>query len=122
MKYIGAHTQQFVFQVWGTKDITDIHQLKGKVIAVGPPRSAIDIAAREGLKKRGLVPDRDVKFVYSQLPAVLTAILSNTVSAGVLSAPLTLKAREEGLNLLLDISQLNIPGLLQAYGTGNVRP
>jgi NitT/TauT family transport system substrate-binding protein len=117
VKYIGAHTQQFVFQVWGMKGITDIHQLKGKVIAVGPPRSAMDIAAREGLKERGLVPDRDVKFVHSQLPAVLTAILSNTVSAGVLPAPLTLKARDAGLNLLLDISQLNILGLLQAYGT-----
>ncbi len=119
VKYIGAHTQQFIFQLWGAKGITDVHQLKGKVIGVGPPSSPPHIAVTEALKKQGFVPDRDVKFVYNGRgpPAILTTLLSNRVSAGPLSAPLNLKAREAGLNLLLDIAPMNIPGLSQAYGT-----
>ncbi len=109
----------FIFQIWGSKDITDIRQLKGKLIAVGPPRDALDIASREALKRLGLAPDRDIKFIYNDrgLPAILTAVASHTVSAGTLSSPLTLKAQDAGLNLLLDMAPLRIPGLLQAYGT-----
>lgn len=119
VKYIGAHTQQFIFQLWGVKGITDVRQLKGKVIGVGPPSSPPHIAVSEALKKQGFVLDRDVKFVYNARgpAAIFTTLLSNAVSAGPLPAPLNLKAREAGLNLLLDIAQLNIPGLLQAYAT-----
>jgi NitT/TauT family transport system substrate-binding protein len=118
VKYFGAYMQQFVFQTWGVKGITAIEQLKGKTMAVSVPRGAIDTATREMLKKQGLTPDSDVKFVYNdQVPAILTAILTGTVSAGTLSAPLHLKAREAGMNLLLDIAQLNIPGFQGAYGT-----
>src|SRR5215510_1015902 len=38
-------------------------------------------------------------------------------SAGTLSAPNTLKARDAGLSLLVDIAQVNVPGLHLAYGT-----
>jgi NitT/TauT family transport system substrate-binding protein len=119
VKYIGAHTQHFIFQLWGAKGITDVRQLKGKVIGVGPPSSPPHIAVSEALKKQGFVPDRDVKFVYNGRgpPAILTTLLSNRVSAGPLPAPLNLKARDAGLNLLLDIAPMNIPGLSQAYGT-----
>ena len=119
VKYVGAHTQQFILQLWGAKGITDVHQLKGKIIGVGPPSSPPHIAVREALKKQGFVPDRDVKFVYNGRgpPAILTTLLSNAISAGPLAAPLNLKAREAGLNLLLDIAPMNIPGLSQAYAT-----
>jgi NitT/TauT family transport system substrate-binding protein len=118
VKYFGAYIQRYVFQIWGAKGITAMEQLKGKTMAVSAPRGAIDIATREALKKQGLTPDSDVKFVYNdQVPAILTAILSGTVSAGALSAPLNLKARDAGLSFLVDIARLNIPGLGGAYGT-----
>jgi ABC-type nitrate/sulfonate/bicarbonate transport system substrate-binding protein len=85
-------------------------------VAVSTPRGAIDIPTREVLKKFGLIPDLDVKFVYNdQVPPILTAILTGTAAAGTISAPLTLKAREAGLNLLVDIGQLHIPGMLNGY-------
>ena len=118
VKYFGAYIQRYVFQIWGAKGITAMEQLKGKTMAVSAPRGAIDIATREALKKQGLTPDSDVKFVYNdQVPAILTAIVSGTVSAGALSAPLNLKARDAGLSFLVDIARLNIPGLGGAYGT-----
>lgn len=116
VKYFGAHLQHYVFQMWGAKGITRIEQLKGKTVAVSTPRGAIDIPTREVLKKFGLIPDRDVKFVYNdQVPPILTAILTGTAAAGTISAPLTLKAREAGLNLLVDIGQLRIAGMLNGY-------
>src|SRR5262244_1711330 len=117
VKYFGAYTQRYIFQIWGAKGVTAIEELKGKLLAVSVPRGAIDIATREALKKQGLNPDADVKFVYNdQVPAILTAILTGTVSGGTLSTPLNLKARDAGLNFLVDIAKLNIPGLGGAYG------
>ncbi len=118
VKYFGVLLKQFVFQIWGAKDITSIRQLKGKTVAVSTPRAAIDTATREALKRNGLVPGSDVKVLYVQtVPAILTAVTSGKTFAGTLSAPATLQAQAAGLNLLVDIAQLNIPGLHNAYGT-----
>ena len=81
-------------------------------MAASTPRAALDTATREALKKNGLVPDKDVQILYVQtVPAILSAIIGGKTAAGTLSAPNTLKAKESGLNLLVDIGKLNIPGL-----------
>jgi NitT/TauT family transport system substrate-binding protein len=117
VKYFGATLQQFVFQMWAAKEITSIQQLKGKSYAATTPRAALDIATREGLKRNGLVPDKDVKILYLQsIPAVLAAITGGKTSGGTLSAPNNLKARDAGMNMVADIGKLNIPGLQMAYG------
>jgi NitT/TauT family transport system substrate-binding protein len=117
-KLFGSTVHQFVFQMYGAKQITDVQELRGKTIAVSTPRSAIDISSREALKKNGIAPDRDVKFLYVQtVPAILTSVIGGKTAAGTLSAPNTLKARDAGLNLLVDIGKLNIPGFQVAYGT-----
>jgi NitT/TauT family transport system substrate-binding protein len=118
VKYFGGTIQQFVFQMWGAKEIGSVQQLKGKVAAVSTPRAALDTATREALKKNGLVPDKDVQILYVQtVPAILSSIMGGKTAAGTLSAPNTLKAKELGLNLLVDIGKLNIPGLQVTYGT-----
>jgi NitT/TauT family transport system substrate-binding protein len=118
VKYFGGTIQQFVFQMWGAKEIGSIQQLKGKAVAASTPRAALDTATREALKKNGLAPDRDVQILYVQsVPAILSSIIGGKTAAGTLSAPNTIKAREAGLNLLVDIGKLNIPGLMVAYGT-----
>ena len=117
-KFFGSTVDQFVFQMWGAKEITNVQELKGKTVAVSTPRSSIDISTREALKKSGLTPDKDVKFLYVQtVPATLISVITGKTSAGTLSSPNTLKARDAGLNLLVDIGKLNIPGFQVAYGT-----
>src|SRR5919205_1660782 len=49
-KYFGATIQQFVFQMWGAKEITSIEQLKDRSVAASTPRAALDTATRETLK------------------------------------------------------------------------
>jgi len=118
VKYFGGTMQQLVFQIWGAKDIASIQELRGKTVAASTPRAALDTATRETLKRNGLAPDKDVQILYVQtVPAILSAILGGKTAAGTLSAPNTLKAKEAGLNLLVDIGKLNIPALQVAYGT-----
>jgi NitT/TauT family transport system substrate-binding protein len=118
VKYIGGTLQRFIFQLWGAKGIHTLADLKGKTVAVTTPRTSTEIATREALKKTGVISDKDVSFVYVQtIPAVLGAVLGGKTSAGTLSAPNTLKARDAGLILLADIAQVNVPGLHLAYGT-----
>src|SRR6476660_9763043 len=113
VKYIGASLQRFIFQLWGAKGISTLPDLKGKIIAVTTPRTSTEIAARESIKKTGVIAEKDVSFLYVQtIPAILTAIMNGKTSAGTLSAPNTLKARDAGLSLLIDIAQINVPCLL----------
>ena len=118
VKYFGGTMQQLVFQIWGAKEFKSIQELKGKTIAASTPRAALDTATREALKKNGLVPDRDVQILYVQtVPAILSSVLGGKTAAGTLSAPNTLKAKDSGLNMLVDIGKLNIPAFQVSYGT-----
>jgi NitT/TauT family transport system substrate-binding protein len=117
VKYFGGTIQQLVFQIWAAKEIKTIQDLKGKAVAASTPRAALDTATREALKKNGLVPDKDVQILYVQsVPAILSSILGGKTAAGTLSAPNTIKAKEAGLSLLVDVGKLNIPAFQVAYG------
>ncbi len=117
IKLIGSSMSQLVFQLWSAKEITNVQQLKGKTLAGSTPRSVLEMATRETLKKRGLGFEVDYNFIYVQsVPGILTAISSGRASGGALSAPTTIKAKESGLNMLVDIAKENIPGLPLAYG------
>src|SRR5262245_35626632 len=117
VKYIGGSLQRFIFQLWGGKGIGSLPELKGKTIAVTTPRTSTEIATREALKKTGVISDKEVSLLYAQtIPAVLTSVMGGKTEAGTLSAPNTLKARDAGLNLLIDIAQINVPGLHLAFG------
>ena len=117
IKLVGSSMSQLVFQLFSAKEITNVQQLKGKMLAGSTPRSVLEIATREALKKQGLNPESDIKFIYVQsVPAILTALVSGKAVAGALSAPTTSRAREAGLNMLVDIAKANIPGLPLAYG------
>ena len=116
VKYFGGTIQRLVFQMWAAKEVASFAQLKGKPIAATTPRSALDTATRETLKRNGIAPDKEQILYVQTVPAVLSSILGGKVAAGVLSAPNTLKAKDAGLNLLADIAKLNIPGLMNAHG------
>jgi NitT/TauT family transport system substrate-binding protein len=118
VKFIGGPLQQFIFQLWGAKGVNSLADLKGKTVAVTTPKTSTEIATREALKKTAVISDKDVSFLYVQtIPAVLTSIIGGKTAAGTLSAPNTLKARDAGLSLLIDIAQVNVPGFHLAYGT-----
>ena len=117
IKLVGSSMSQLVFQLWAAKDITGVAQLKGKTLAGTTPRSVLEIATREALKRQGLAFGADYQLIYVQsVPAILTAITSGRAAAGAMSAPITGKAKEAGFNMLVDIAKANVPGLQLAYG------
>ena len=117
IKLVGSSMSQLVFQLWSAKELTSVEQLRGKTLAGSTPRSVLEMATRETLKKRGLGFETDYKFIYVQsVPGILTAIVGGRAAGGALSAPTTIKAKDAGLNMLVDIAKENIPGLPLAYG------
>lgn len=110
--YVASGIPTFVFQLYGQAGVASIADLKGKVVAVTQPASSTDYAARIVLSRAGLVPDKDVKILFSgNIPALLTAVKSGNAAAGIMSAPTTIQAKASGLKPILDITNLNIPFL-----------
>ncbi len=110
--YVASGLPTFVFQVYGRPEIKSMADLKGKVVAVTQPAASTDYAMRIVLKRNGLEPDKDVKILYAQdIAAVFTSVSNGNASAGIMSAPTSLKAKAAGLKPILNITELRIPFL-----------
>ena len=110
--YVASGLPTFVFQVYGQPEIKSMADLKGKVVAVTQPSASTDYAMRIVLKRNGLEPDKDVKILYAQdIAAVFTSVSNGNASAGIMSAPTSLKAKAAGLKPILNITELRIPFL-----------
>jgi NitT/TauT family transport system substrate-binding protein len=110
--YVASGLPTFVFQVYGRPEIKSVADLKGKVVAVTQPSASTDYAMRMVLKRNGLEPDKDVRILYAQdIAAVFTSVNTGNASAGIMSAPTSLKAKAAGLKPILNITELKIPFL-----------
>jgi len=110
--YVASGLPTFVFQVYGRPEIKSMADLKRKVVAVTQPSASTDYAMRIVLKRNGLEPDKDVKILYAQdIAAVFTSVSNGNASAGIMSAPTSLKAKAAGLKPILNITELKIPFL-----------
>jgi ABC-type nitrate/sulfonate/bicarbonate transport system substrate-binding protein len=64
------------------------------------------------LKRNGLEPDKDVKILYAQdIAAVFTSVNAGNASAGIMSAPTSIKAKAAGLKSIVNVTELKIPFL-----------
>jgi NitT/TauT family transport system substrate-binding protein len=110
--YVASGLPTFVFQIYARPEIKSIADLKGRVVAVTQPAASTDYAMRIVLKRSGLEPDKDVKILYAQdISAVFTSVNSGNASAGIMSAPTSLKAKASGLRPIVNITELKIPFL-----------
>jgi NitT/TauT family transport system substrate-binding protein len=79
---------------------------------VTQPAASTDYASRIVLKRNGLEPDKDVRIMYAQdTNNVLNSLSVGNVAAGILSAPLSIKAKAAGAKMLVNITELKIPFL-----------
>ena len=110
--YIASGLPTFVFQLYGRPEIKTIADLKGKVLAVTQPAASTDYASRIVLRRNGLEPDKDVRILYAQdTTNVLNSVSVGNAAAGILGAPMSLKAKAAGLKMLVNIAELKVPFL-----------
>src|SRR4029077_9132548 len=98
------------FQLWAKPEISQLKDLKGKLIANTPPGTSLNLANRILLMRAGLDPLRDVKLVaFGRLGLVSQALFTGVVDAALLSPPETIEAKKSGLHMVIDLATARIP-------------
>ncbi len=103
---IGGIVNTFAFQFVTVKGITSPGQLKGKRIGVNRFGAAPDVAARYALKHMGIDPREVIILQLGEQSTRLAAMKTGQLEAAILLPPITTLAQKEGMNVLLDMSEL----------------
>ena len=103
---IAGIVNTFAFQIITVKDITTAEQLKGKRVGVNRFGTAPDIAARFALRRMGLNPAEVTILQLGEQSTRLAAMKAGQLDAAIVLPPITTIAQREGMNVLLDMSEL----------------
>lgn len=118
MVYIAAIANKVVLSLYSKPEIQTVADLRGKTISALSPGSTSDFLARILLQDAKLTPGKDVKILYLKTgPEILAALTQGKIDAGIISAPVTLKARQAGLRELVDAADKNIAMIHAAFGS-----
>jgi NitT/TauT family transport system substrate-binding protein len=95
----------------GAKGITQLTDLKGKIVGVTGAGGIAEYAAVEGLAKKGLIRDRDYKILYGvgNSPARAQALEAGRIHASPFSFLERLELEQKGFPVLFDIGKV-LPG------------
>ena len=109
IKIIAVFVNRFSWILASAPDIRTTRELRGKSIAIARIGSGNEFATREALKKLNLDADKDVRLVQVGLtPARFAALVSGNVHAALLDRTHILELPKFGLNVLLDLNDLDI--------------
>ena len=110
LKFVAAHLPSLAFSLYARPDIRQVQDLRGKVVGVTRYGTPTMYSAILALRKYGLDPTRDVKVLATGgVSETLAAKQAGTVNAGILSAPVTLRARNMGHQEILRMGELGVP-------------
>lgn len=107
--FIATTINSMAAQIVSRPEIKQIAELKGKAIGVTRRGANTDYWARFGLTHHGLVPDRDVKILYTGgLRETYTALQQGQIHAATmgLGNSFSKMLQRDGYNSLIDISKL----------------
>src|SRR5882724_1209907 len=95
----------------GAKGISQLNDLKGKIVGVTGAGGIAEYAAVEGLAKKGLVRDRDYKILYGvgNSPSRAQALEAGRIQASPFSFLERLELEKKGFPTLFDIGSV-MPG------------
>jgi len=107
---VAATVNTLPYSLITAKTITNWNQLRGKKVGISRFGSGTDTAIRLVLKKFGLDPMKDLVILQGGTqPSRLQAILAGALDGTLVSPPLDLTAKKQGLNILVNIAELGIP-------------
>ena len=110
VRIISGLVNTIPFQLWVKPEISQLKDLKGKLIANTPPGTSLNLANQILLMRAGLDPLREVKLVaFGRLGLVSQALFTGVVDAALLSPPDTIEARKSGMRMLIDLATARIP-------------
>lgn len=92
----------------GAKGISQLNDLKGKIVGVTGAGGIAEYAAVEGLAKKGLVRDRDYKILYGvgNSPSRAQALEAGRIQASPFSFLERLELEQKGFPVLFDIGKV----------------
>src|SRR5678815_6081699 len=101
VRIIGGLVNTVPYQLWAKPEISQLKDLKGKLIAYTPPGTSLSLATAVLLQRAGLDPLRDVKLVaFGRLGLVSQSLFTGVVDAALLSPPETIEAKKSGLHMI----------------------
>ena len=107
---VAATVNTLPYSVIAAKGITTWNQLKGKRVGISRFGSGTDTAMRLVVKRYGLDPTKDLVILQGGTqPSRLQAVLAGSLDATLVSPPLDLTAKKQGLSILVNIADLGIP-------------
>src|SRR5215470_765044 len=110
VRIISGLVNTIPFQLWAKPEISQLKELKGKLIANTPPGTSLNLANQILLMRVGFDPLRDVKLVaFGRLGLVSQALFTGVVDAALLSPPDTIEARKSGMRMVMDLATARIP-------------
>lgn len=118
VRIIGGLVNTVPYQLWAKPEISQLKDLKGKMIANTPPGTSLNLAAAVLLQRAGLDPLRDVKLIaFGRLGLVSQSLFTGVVDAALLSPPETIEARKLGMRMIIDLAAARIPCMFTSVVT-----
>ncbi len=111
LAFVGALQNEFAgFFVYARPEVHSFQDLKGQVVAGTTPAATASFALSNALRKAGLNPATDVKWIYLGTPASqLAALEKGLIAAAALPWPFNFDADREGLGKLVDLKTWHLP-------------
>ncbi|MGH7796071.1 MAG: ABC transporter substrate-binding protein [Candidatus Binatia bacterium] len=109
MAYIATTINSMAAQIMARPEIKRVADLKGKAVGVTRRGANTDYWARFGLTHNGLVPDKDVKIIYTGgLRETYSALQQRQIAGAAmgLGNSFAKMLEREGFNAIIDISKL----------------
>jgi NitT/TauT family transport system substrate-binding protein len=109
LKIIAVFINRFNYVMVTLPDLQKPQDLKGKTLAISRLGSGDEFATREALRRWGLDPDKDVRLLQVGLTmARLAALQGRHVQASLLSPPQIVEVQRMGLNVMADLTDLDV--------------
>ena len=109
LKFVAMSEPHYNLEMWAHPSITSVRGLKGKKVAITSPGSESDFGLTDLLRSNGMTRD-DVTVVFvKSVPAEVSALGSNAVSAILTQPPQGTQTREKGAVRLAELSNMDFP-------------
>jgi NitT/TauT family transport system substrate-binding protein len=113
LAFFGRVDDKLHFELYARPEITSVRELRGREIAITSRAGVVRRAGELILERNGMNPTSDATYVATgNLTNSLGALLSGQVAAALLAPPVSFRAQDEGMRLLVNTTDYDIRAIL----------